>query len=141
MHASVPNVPLGRPASHRWALFVFAAFCAAAIYAMSVTRLDLAGVAVLLACFAALVASLGFTRSRQTYYVGIAALALVVLRSVQTLWLYLAALHAGPPVSFLPLVFVGLGFVLLVILLRAYALGSRSRQYFGLTARTATPGA
>ena len=141
MHDSVPDAPFARPTSHRWALFVFAAFCAAAVYVMSVVRLDLAGVAVLLVCLAALVASLGFTRSHQTYYIGVTALALVMLRSVQSLWFYLAAFHAERLVSFVPVVFGAAGFVLLAALLRAYALGSRSRQYIGLAVRTTKPGA
>lgn len=133
------TIPTKRPASHKWALLVFAAVAVANIMLNVMGHFDVLGVIVTVAGVVAFFASILFARSRGTYTLGIVTLGLVFIRAIQSLWFDIAAyrdglFHAPEQVTLPSIVFAGFFVVLLFLLLRAYTLGTPSRQYFGLPA-------
>jgi hypothetical protein len=138
---SVPDkvAPTKRPASHKWALFVFMAVAATNIMLNFMGNLDVFGVVVTIAGLAAFFASLLSARSRNTYMLGVITLVLICLRSIQSLWFDIVAyrgdlFHAPQYVTLPTIIFVVVVVVLLFLLLRAYTFGAPSRQYYGLPA-------
>ena len=139
MNAPDTTVPAKRPASHKWALLVFAAVAAANIMLNVMGHFDALGVIVTVAGVVAFLASILFARSRSTYTLGIVTLGLVFIRAIQSLWFDIAAYldnlsHASQGVTLPAIAMAGSFVVLLFLLLRAYTLGTPSRQYFGLPA-------
>ncbi|EDY16958.1 hypothetical protein CfE428DRAFT_5587 [Chthoniobacter flavus Ellin428] len=132
------NVVTKRPASHKWALFVFVAVAAVNIMLNVSGHFDVLGVIVTFAGTAAFFASLLYARSSRTYTLGIITLGLVLIRSLQSLWFDIAAYRSGlfhAPRAALPaIIFAACGVALLLLLFRAYTFGASSRQYYGLPA-------
>jgi hypothetical protein len=139
MKAAMLSAQTKRPASHKWALFVFFLAAATNIMLNAHGRFDVLGVVVTLAALGALFASFFFARARYTYTLGILTLSLVFLRSIQSLWFDIKAcrdglFHLPQTAQFLLIAFVCAVAFLLFLLLRAYTLGAMSRRYYGLPA-------
>jgi len=134
----VPNAsPSKRPASHKWALFVFIAVVATNIRLNLMGQFDILGIIVTIAGVAAFFSSLFFARSPRTYTLGMITLALVFVRSLQSLWFDIVAYRNGlfhaPQSTMLPfIIFAGCAVALLLWLFQAYTFGASSRQYYDL---------
>ena len=137
MKATEANRESKRPASHKWALFIFLALVAANIQLNVLGHFDVFGVIVTVASLAAFIASFAFARAHTTYRLCSVTLALVFLRSIESLWGDIAAYRAGlfhlpERWALLLIAFVCVAVVLLFLLVRAYTFGVASRQFYGL---------
>jgi hypothetical protein len=95
---------------------------------------DALGVLVTIASLAGMVAFLAFRHARPTYSVGIIAMGLVLVRAGQSIYLEIREQLHGRGIGWAALAVTCWFVFLLVVLFRSYALGARSRQYYGLPA-------
>ena len=138
MNDSETNPPAKRPASHKWALFVYVAVAGINIMLNFMGHFDILGVIVTMAAVSPFLAPLLWARSTRTYTLGVIALGTAFIRSVQSLWFDIAGcwretpLHAPEHLTLPATIFAGCCCVLLFLLFRIYMFGAPSRRYFGL---------
>jgi hypothetical protein len=128
---AVPR-PQKMPGSHKWALVCFIILAGVNLMLNAKGHFDTVGILVTIASLAAIVSVLFFRRSPRSYGVGVIALGFVLLRAGQSTFFQLAAQIRGTGAGWIYVAGVCWVFFLLILLFRAYTLGSASRRYYGL---------